>query len=487
MLFSSLIFLVCFLPLVLFFYYVVCRKSRSLQNIFLLIASLGFYAWGEPWFVLVMILSICGNFVFGLLVDRFRGQAAKAKGIIALSLVFNLSIIFIFKYLMFTLENINTLFGTDLSVGEIALPIGISFFTFQAISYVIDIYRGRGQVQKNVLNVGLYISFFPQLIAGPIVRYETISDQIRNRTESFDKFSAGVCRFLVGLAKKVLLANNFAVVADKAFAVATTDYCSSGFAWMGAIAYTLQIYYDFSGYSDMAIGLGKMFGFNFNENFNYPYISKSVSEFWRRWHISLGSWFRDYVYFPLGGSRVESKGRLVFNLLVVWFLTGLWHGANWTFIFWGLMYFVLISLEKVTGYDKRLKQIDDEPSKSRFSLTVFGHIYTMLLVIIGWVFFRADSITDALVYVSTMFGNSDVAFFDKYFIGFGRENIFYFIFGILFSAPIAKKIRALADSRFSEHNPAVCILYAAVLIGGMIFAMAYLIKGAYNPFIYFNF
>ena len=481
MLFSSLIFLVVFLPCVLFIYYAVLRRHRHLQNCFLLIASLGFYAWGEPWFVLVMFLSICCNYGFGLLVDRFRQDRKKAKAVISLSLVFNLGIIFIFKYLMFTLENLNALLHSDFTVPEIALPIGISFFTFQAISYVIDVYREKGQVQRNLLNVGLYISFFPQLIAGPIIRYEVVSDQIMNRRETWDDFAIGVSRFLVGLAKKGLLANAFAVVADKAFAVATTDYCSVSFAWMGAIAYTLQIYYDFSGYSDMAIGLGRMFGFHFPENFNYPYISKSCSEFWRRWHISLGSWFRDYVYISLGGSRVASKGRLVFNLLVVWFLTGLWHGANWTFICWGLMYFILISIEKLTGWEKRLSQINDK------RVNAIAHVYTMLMVILGWVFFRAETIGDALTYISIMFGNSDVAFFDKFFIGFLRENAVYFFFGLLFCAPVAKKIRAAAQARTKESNPLVCTLYALLLIGGLLVTMAYLIKGAYNPFIYFNF
>ncbi|MBQ2747807.1 MAG: MBOAT family protein, partial [Firmicutes bacterium] len=357
MLFSSLIFLVVFLPCARTGYYgialiakLLSRKNaapedteenadiienripagRKLQNIFLLIASLGFYAWGEPWFVLVMMLSILGNWIFGLLVNKFRESKASSRAVIIVMLVFNLSIIFIFKYLCFTLEQINNITKAEIAIPDIALPIGISFFTFQAISYVIDVYREKGEMQKNLLNVGLYISFFPQLIAGPIVRYETISDQINNRRENWDDFAEGVCRFVIGLSKKVLLSNNFALIANQAFSYDAADACSILFAWLGAIAYTLQIYFDFSGYSDMAIGLGKMFGFHFLENFNYPYISLSVSEFWRRWHISLGSWFRDYVYFPLGGSRVDTKARLVFNLFVVWFLTGVWHGANWT-------------------------------------------------------------------------------------------------------------------------------------------------------------
>lgn len=480
MLFSSVIFIVVFLPLVLFFYYVAFRKSRKLQNAFLLIASLGFYAWGEPWFVLIMMLSIVGNYFFGLLVDKHRNVRNKCRAIISLMLIFNLTIIFIFKYLMFTIDNINNLMGLNIEIGDISLPIGISFFTFQAISYVIDIYREKGEVQKNLLNVGLYISFFPQLIAGPIVRYETVSHQIMYRRESFDDFSTGICRFIIGMSKKVLLANNFAIIADKAFANVDAGISSVTFAWMGAIAYTLQIYFDFSGYSDMAIGLGKMFGFHFPENFRYPYISKSISEFWRRWHISLGTWFRDYVYFPLGGSRVSTKKRLIFNLFVVWALTGLWHGANWTFIVWGLLYFLLISVEKLTAFEEKLR-------KSGKIFRGFAHIYTMLLVILGWVLFRADDIGCAMDYVSVLFGGCNAPLTDKFAIAFWQENKFYFFFGILFSMPVATKISEILNKLEGTAKKAVTVIYPIVMLAAFIFAMSYLIKGAYNPFIYFNF
>ncbi|MBE6030579.1 MAG: MBOAT family protein [Clostridiales bacterium] len=500
MLFSSLIFLVVFLPCALMGYYgialiakLLSRKNakpedtediienripagRKLQNIFLLVASLGFYAWGEPWFVLVMMLSILGNWIFGLLVNKFRESKTSSRAVIIVMLVFNLSIIFIFKYLCFTLEQINSITKTEIAIPDIALPIGISFFTFQAISYVIDVYREKGEMQKNLLNVGLYISFFPQLIAGPIVRYETISDQINNRRESWDDFAEGTCRFVIGLSKKVLLSNNFALIANQAFSYDAADACSILFAWLGAIAYTLQIYFDFSGYSDMAIGLGKMFGFHFLENFNYPYISLSVSEFWRRWHISLGSWFRDYVYFPLGGSRVDTKARLVFNLFVVWFLTGVWHGANWTFISWGLMYFVLISIEKVSGFEK--KRI---PGAVKW-------LYTMLFVVIGWVFFRANSMADGLHYVKTMFFlNIDAPLICNQFTVFFRENIYYLIAGIFFSMPVTKWLRRIVDEKTNDGNPVIAGAYTLLLTAGLIFSMAYLIKGAYNPFIYFNF
>ena len=293
------------------------------QNVMLLIASLIFYAWGEPKYVLIMIASIIVNYALGLLVDKVRCRKVLSRLVIALTAVLNLSVLFIFKYLMFTVDNINSIASLNLSVPNIALPIGISFFTFQAMSYVIDVYREKGEAQKNPLNVGLYISFFPQLIAGPIVRYETVAYQIKHRVETFDNFSTGVVRFIIGLAKKVLLANTMGVVADYSFDMPNSEL-TVVMAWIGAIAYSLQIFFDFSGYSDMAIGLGKMFGFHFLENFNYPYISTSITEFWRRWHMSLGTWFRDYVYFPLGGSRVN-KPRLILNLFVVWFLTGVWH------------------------------------------------------------------------------------------------------------------------------------------------------------------
>lgn len=471
MLFSSLIFLTCFLPIVLLLYYTVCRFSRKLQNIFLLIASLGFYAWGEPKFVFVLIASVLMNWVFGLIISKVRSNKLKSKITITIMLIYNISIIFVFKYLMFTMKNIQSITGIDFNIPKIILPIGISFFTFQAISYVIDVYREKGQAQKNPLNVGLYIAFFPQLVAGPIVRYETVAEQIQNRKESFNDISEGICRFLVGFSKKVLLANNLALVADKAFNLLGTNDLSLGMAWLGALCYTLQIYYDFSGYSDMAIGLGKMFGFKFDENFNYPYISKSTTEFWRRWHISLGTWFRDYVYIPLGGSRVGIKGRLFFNLFVVWALTGLWHGANWTFICWGLLYFVSISVEKAVGLDKMQ------------SHAMLRHIYTMLLVMFGWVLFRAENIIDAFIYLKTMFIPSINGIIDPEVIVCTKEYIVFLIFGILFARPLAKKISRtkLAKTKVAEA------LYVIGLIGLFIASISYLVKGAYNPFIYFNF
>ncbi len=465
MLFSSAIFIFGFLPAVLFFYYVLLRKSRTAQNVLLTLTSLFFYAWGEPVFVLIMMVVIFLNYIFALLVDKYREQKKKAKIIITATLISNLSIFFVFKYLVFTLTNINSLFNANISVPDIALPIGISFFMFQAISYVLDVYRQTGEVQKNLMNVALYISFFPQLIAGPIVRYQTIADQIKNRKETLGDFTDGVCRFVVGLGKKVLLANTLAIVADNAFAA---ENLSVAFAWIGAVAYAFQIFYDFSGYSDMALGLGKMFGFHFLENFNYPYISKSVSEFWRRWHISLGSWFRDYVYFPLGGSRVDTKIRLAFNLFVVWLLTGVWHGANWTFILWGLMYFVLIALEKLTGFDKKIG--------------AFGHVYTLFFVVLGWVLFRANDISHANDYIKSMFGLSQNALYDSTAVFNLTDNRYFFLAALLFAFPVAPWLKAKL-----KNNILANVAYPILMVAVFAVAVSYIVKGSYNPFIYFNF
>ena len=325
-------------------YYGLLRKSRKLKNYFLTLASLLFYAWGEPKFVLVMLFSIFVNWAMGFMVahNKNKDNLGMAKVAVAMTVVANLAILFIFKYLSFTASVVQQALGLSMTIPKIALPIGISFFTFQAMSYVLDVYRGKGMAQKNILNVALYISLFPQLIAGPIVRYETVAEEIENRKETWNDFLDGFTRFILGLSKKVLISNTLSVFADTAFSsIGTVSVAGS---WLGALCYTFQIFFDFSGYSDMAIGLGRMFGFHFLENFNFPYISRSITEFWRRWHISLGSFFRDYVYFPLGGSRV-SKPRLIRNLFVVWLLTGIWHGANWTFLLWGIMYFILLTAE----------------------------------------------------------------------------------------------------------------------------------------------
>ena len=472
-LFSSLPFLIVFLPVVLFGYFVVLRKWRVAQNVFLLLASLVFYAWGEPKFVFVMIGSILFNWLMGLLIDRCRDKKA-AKALVALDVAGNLGLLFVFKYLMFTLNNINSLFGTSLTVPTITLPIGISFFTFQAMSYVLDVYRGDGKVQKNPLYVGLYISLFPQLIAGPIVRYQTVAEEIENRRETWTDFSDGVVRFMVGFLKRVLLANTMGLIADGIFDSA--EPVSAAASWLGLIAYTLQIYYDFAGYSDMGIGLGRMFGFHFLENFDYPYISTSITEFWRRWHISLGTWFRDYVYIPLGGSRVK-KPRLVFNLFVVWALTGIWHGANWTFVVWGLLYFVLLTFEKLTGVEKKLK------SKAWLPLK---YIYTMVFVCLGWLVFRAESLGDALAYFKTMLGIGTTTV-DDTFVFYVTNYLVLLLAAAVFAVPVAPWLRKRTD-RLSKAPKTVCdVAYTVMLFALFLVSISYIVKGSYNPFIYFNF
>ena len=425
MIFSSVAFLFYFLPVALILYYGLFF-SNPLKNGILLILSLIFYAWGEPKFVLLMILSIVVNYFLALIIDIIRDKKSLAKFFLLISCIYNLGMLFIFKYLTFVIRNINKYQNNPITVPNMVLPIGISFFTFQALSYVIDVYRKSGVVQKNPFYVGLYISFFPQLVAGPIVKYSTIAEQIKNRKETWEKFSVGTCRFITGLGKKVLISNSMAIVADRIFGMSEISPIAASLAWIGSIAYTLQIFYDFSGYSDMAIGMGLMFGFKFEENFNYPYISKSISEFWRRWHISLGSWFKDYVYFPLGGSRVSNKDKMIRNLLVVWLLTGIWHGAEWTFIVWGLLNFVFIALEKIISFEK----IEN--------IGIFKHIYTLFLVNLGWVIFRSLNLYEAGKYISYMFGLSYNGFFSDYTLMFIKEYSVFFILGIVFSTPIAK-------------------------------------------------
>jgi len=472
LLFSSTTFIYLFLPATLFCYYVLFKRFRKLQNIFLLIVSLLFYAWGEPKFVLVMMASILLNWLLGLLVHRFKENKPLAKSLISIDVILNLSLLFVFKYLGFACNTLSSIIGAEWNIPSIALPIGISFFTFQAMSYVIDVYREKGAVQKDLLCVGLYISFFPQLIAGPIVRYETVADEIQNRKETADDFFNGFARFIMGLAKKVLLSNAFAFLADQAFnRAATGAELSIGFSWLGALAYTLQIFFDFSGYSDMAIGLGRMFGFHFLENFDYPYISTSITEFWRRWHISLGTWFRDYVYIPLGGSRV-SKGRQIFNLFVVWFLTGIWHGANFTFILWGLMYFLLLVMEKLTGWHQ---------SKGKL-LSVVKWLYTMLFVILGWVLFRAETVADALHYLSSMFGFGGGPIVDGMFTGYLKQNLVLLIVGVVLCTPVIPLLKRKFGSTLIWD-----ILSVIGLISLLILSVASLSSSSYNPFIYFNF
>jgi len=466
-LFSSNLFLFLFLPGVLAVYYLL---DRRLRNPFLLLASLVFYAWGTGKFVVMMLASAFFNYAAALLMSRIQKPVWR-KLTLGITVALNLSLLFVYKYLDFFITNINLL-GFDFPLQHIALPLGISFFTFQAMSYSLDVYMGTAEVQKNPLNVALYVSFFPQLVAGPIVRYQTIARQIQYRQETFDDFSEGVRRFILGFAKKIILSNNMALVADAVFADPNRSVI---YAWMGAIAYTFQIFFDFSGYSDMAIGLGKMFGFHFLENFDYPYTSTSVSEFWRRWHMSLGQWFRDYVYFPLGGSRVKTKARLVFNLFVVWSLTGIWHGASWNFIFWGLMYFVLLTFEKLTGIPGRLKS---PPAKIGY------RVFTLLCVIIGWVFFRAETMGAGIQYVSDMMGLSGNALLCNGAVRDFFQYRWFFLGSAVCSTPFFRWVR----NRYSGKAGTILEwLELPVSLFLLIWAVSYIMLGSHNPFIYFNF
>lgn len=384
-------------------------------------------------------------------------------------------LLFVFKYLNFITGNLKYIFP-EIVVTDIVLPIGISFFTFQAISYVADVCRGRGKAQRNILNVGLYITFFPQLIAGPIVRYESIASEILERNTTWDDFCIGTKRFLRGIIKKIIVSNNLALVADTAFSSTSGDL-SVCMAWFGMLAYTLQIYYDFSGYSDMAIGLGRMFGFHFNENFDYPYISKSIMEFWRRWHISLGSWFRDYVYIPLGGSKVETRWRHIRNLFIVWFLTGIWHGARWNFIFWGLMYFVLLLLEKYIIHPEKFSGI-------KWKKYVW-QVVTMLCVGFGWVLFRAEGLHSAVSYIKFMFGLQNNLFVNAETLFYIREYACITLIAIIFSVPVLRYLEECVCRRNKKWI--LEIVESIVYVILFLFAISYLVTGAHNPFIYFNF
>lgn len=473
MLFSSVIFLFYFLPIVLLMYYGTIF-SRKLQNIILLIFSLFFYAWGESKVVLLLISSILINYIFALGIERYRRNEKVSKIIIIIMCTINLSLLFVFKYLGFVIRNINEMQSYQLVVPKLALPIGISFFTFKAISYVIDVYRGKCVAEKNPCYVGLYIAFFPQVLSGPISRYTEISEQILNRKETFRKFSVGCCRFIIGLSKKVLISSSMAVIVDRIFQMNSNIAIPISLAWLGSIAYTLQIFFDFSGYSDMAIGLGLMFGFKTNENFNYPYISKSITEFWRRWHISLSSWFRDYVYFPLGGSRVSNKDKVIRNLLVVWILTGIWHGAEWTFIIWGLLNFIFITIEKVFSFEKL--EINNK----------LRHIYALFIINLGWVLFRSKDLIEAGNYIGCMFGAKSSGFWSDYTFMFIKENLIFFIAAIIFSTPIAKKTNKFIVDSAPGHK-VFEVIYPFVMILLFFICITYIIKGTYNPFIYFNF
>jgi D-alanyl-lipoteichoic acid acyltransferase DltB (MBOAT superfamily) len=490
MVFSSTIFLFIFLPLCLLGYYLLHPKLR---NIFLLIMSLGFYAWGEPRFVFLMMISIVANWLFGILIHGTQKHhgGGLSRLVLGLALASNISFLFVFKYLNFAIFNLDRFFNAGIPQTSILLPIGISFFTFQAMSYVIDIYRKTEPVQKNPLYVALYIAMFPQLVAGPIVRYGSIAAQLIERKFDVEEFAQGIRRFIRGLAKKTLIANNVALVADAAFNsfganAAPGEAPHQLLAWLGIICYTLQIFFDFSGYSDMAIGLGKMFGFRFPENFNYPYVATNITNFWRRWHISLSSWFRDYVYFPLGGSRVSSKARLVFNLFIVWTLTGIWHGANWTFVFWGLFYFALLTVEKLLGIPQKLKET------KIWVLPILYRVFTLAAVMFAWVFFRADSMSAATHYLACLVGlqsSFDISAWAEasYLL---HQNIIIIIIGVVFCTPIVpffkKRIENWADRGIGWQLAYATSRYASYAVL-FIVSISAIVGSTYNPFIYFNF
>lgn len=466
MVFSSTIFLCVYLPLVLLGYYICPKKGR---NLFLLIVSLVFYAWGEPKYVFLMIFSILVNYIFGRLMDKHRENKKRLKLMLVLSVVIDLGLLSVFKYTDFIITNVNAIFGANFDLLNIALPIGISFYTFQAMSYTIDVYRNDVRVQKNLIDFGMYITMFPQLIAGPIVRYADVQDQLAERSVTTADFSEGVMRFVVGLGKKVLLANQMGAVWSDIYALGGD--VSALMAWTGAIAYTFQIYFDFSGYSDMAIGLGRMFGFKFPENFRYPYQSVSITDFWRRWHITLSTWFKEYLYIPLGGNR-RGLARQALNLLIVWSLTGFWHGAGWNFVMWGLYYFVILFIEKLF----LLKALDKLPK-------FFRHVYALVLIIIGWVIFASDDVSVLLPYLGSMFGaNGAIGGMDVYTL-FTKAVLL--IICCIASTELPKKLFLSAAGAMNEK--AAFTLKSVLMIALLALSMILLIGDSYNPFLYFRF
>lgn len=475
MVFSSAIFLFLFLPLVLAGYYLV---PRGLRNGYLLIASLIFYAWGEGFLVLLMLTSVALNYVGGRLIDGCRVERSRRIAL-AITLAANLVLLGWFKYANFIADNLNVMLGAlglpTWGLEPVHLPIGISFFTFQAMSYVVDIYRGDARVQRNPINSALYIALFPQLIAGPIVRYHHVDEQIRERSHNLDLFSSGVVLFIIGLGKKMLIANPMGEVSDQIFAIPAGEL-TAGLGWTGAIAYTLQIYFDFSGYSDMAIGLGRMFGFQFLINFNYPYISRSMREFWRRWHISLSRWFRDYLYIPLGGNRVSHR-RVYFNLLVVFFLCGLWHGASWNFVIWGLIHGAFLAGERT--FLGRWVSYLWRPAQ---------HLYVLFVVVCSWVFFRAETLPYALAYLKAMFGlGAGEGVLHPLAMYVDPLTVVIAVCGIVGSAPVWPAVRrhlsALAPGWRAAADTAMIAALLLVIFG----ASLHLAAGTHNPFIYFRF
>ena len=479
MVFSSLLFLFRFLPIVLLAYYILPKKCR---NFVLFLSSLIFYAWGEPVYVVLILLSTCVDYAAGLAVHYFKekGKMSGAKVMVACSAVINLALLGFFKYAGFFLQIVHQLTGLAMPELHLALPIGISFYTFQTMSYTIDVYRGDAKMQKNFITFGAYVALFPQLIAGPIVRFKDVAEQLDHRKETISQFSKGILRFMVGLGKKVLIANQVGALWSQIAAMPDSEL-TTAMAWLGVVAFTLQIYFDFSGYSDMAIGLGRMFGFYFLENFNFPYMSKTITEFWRRWHISLSSWFREYVYIPLGGNR-KGLARQLFNIMVVWMLTGLWHGANWNFVLWGVYYGVLLMIEKLF----LLKWLDKLPNW-------IGHIYSMFLVVIGWTIFAQTDIRQLGGYLKTMFGIGHVAVADSDFLYFLGSNAVLLVALIAASIDYRVWMRRLKLGKDATVYDAIAtskgwtIAKPVLMVVFLLVSFAFLVGDSYNPFLYFRF
>lgn len=467
MLFSSITFVYYFLPIVICLYFIIPKDKIQWRNVLLLAASLIFYSWGEPVYVFLMIYSIFFNYFMAFQIKREQHTGGTGRKNLAFTVAMNLGILGFFKYFGFFMDTLNGILGTNIHYTALSLPIGISFYTFQALSYIFDVYHDKVKPQSNLIKFALYLALFPQLIAGPIVKYRDISSQLDTRETDLEGIGDGAVRFIFGLGKKVLLANSFGEL-HKTILGLSDGNISIMLYWIGMIAYTMQIYFDFSGYSDMAIGLGRIFGFRFQENFKYPYISKTITEFWRRWHISLSSWFREYLYIPLGGNRV-SIPRHMLNLMIVWALTGLWHGASWNFVAWGIYYGVILILEKyVYG-----KYLENAPTWTR-------HMYTMFIVMIGWVFFFSSTLSNAVSYIGIMLGGGAYPLFNTKTAYLLRTNIILLVIGGFMCTP-APMNRFLKFWR--KHTKTAM----AAIFGVLLLATAYLIYGSYNPFLYFRF
>ena len=469
MVFSSLVFLFRFLPLFLMCYFIVPEKYIKVRNLVLFLFSLVFYAWGEPIYICLMIFSTVFDYINGLLIEKYGAGSKGSKIVLIISLIGNLGLLGVFKYTDFILSSINAVLGTSIPMVGLALPIGISFYTFQTLSYTIDVYRGVVPAQHNIISFGAYVAMFPQLIAGPIVQFKTVAKELDSRTHTWDNFYYGVRRFCIGFTKKAFLANNIGFIWSEI--LKNYQEASVLTLWLGIICFALQIYFDFSGYSDMAIGLGRMCGFTFLENFNYPYVSKSITEFWRRWHISLGSWFRDNVYIPLGGNRKGYK-RQILNLAIVWLLTGFWHGASWNYVLWGIYYGALIIVEKVF----LLKKLEKMP-------VIVGHIYTLFIVLIGWALFAIEDFSVLGNYMSGMFGIGGISLIDNQFIYYLQNYGILLIIGILASIEIFK----IKNGQLKQKYIWIENIENIAIIAMFVVSLAMIVSSTYNPFLYFRF